>query len=78
MRIVLVEPGLTLRKIVARLVAEGGHVVDAFSDSAQALAHVAAHEDVACVITSLEVAPLCGLELCWSLRTLAARPARSR
>ena len=71
MRIVLVEPGLTLRKIVARLVADAGHAVDPFSDSAQALAHVAAQEDVACVITSLEVAPLCGLELCWSLRALA-------
>ncbi|TNC14367.1 diguanylate cyclase [Methylobacterium terricola] len=71
MRVVLVEPGSVLRKAVARLVEEGGHRVDAFSDSEQALAHVAAQEDVACVLTSLEVAPLCGLELCWSLRALA-------
>ncbi|KMO10710.1 GGDEF domain-containing protein, partial [Methylobacterium platani] len=71
MRVVLVEPGSLLRKTVARLVEEGGHRVDAFSDSERALTHVAAHEDVACVITSLEVAPLCGLELCWSLRSLA-------
>ncbi|TGD99791.1 GGDEF domain-containing response regulator [Methylobacterium nonmethylotrophicum] len=71
MRVVLVEPGLILRKTVARLIEEGGHQVDSFSDSEQALAHVAAHEDVACVITSLEVGPICGLELCWSLRTLA-------
>jgi diguanylate cyclase (GGDEF)-like protein len=71
MRLVLVEPGLILRKTVARLIEEGGHQVEAFSDSEQALAYVAAHEDVACVITSLEVAPICGLELCWSLRSLA-------
>ncbi|AWN48554.1 diguanylate cyclase response regulator [Methylobacterium terrae] len=71
MRVVLVEPGSILRKTVARLVEEGGHRVEAFSDSERALAHVAEHEDVACVITSLEVAPLCGLELCWALRSLA-------
>jgi two-component system cell cycle response regulator len=76
MRVVLVEPGSILRKTIARLIEDGGHRVDAFSDSERALAHVAANEDVACVITSLEVEPICGLELCWSLRTLAgtARP----
>ncbi|AWN50666.1 diguanylate cyclase [Methylobacterium sp. 17Sr1-1] len=76
MRVVLVEPGSILRKTIARLIEEGGHRVDAFGDSQRVLDHVAAHEDVACVITSLEVAPICGLELCWSLRTLAgtARP----
>ncbi|GJD65034.1 GGDEF domain-containing protein [Methylobacterium frigidaeris] len=71
MRVVLVEPGSILRKTVTRLLEDGGHRVDGFSDSERVLAHVAAHEDVACVITSLEVAPLCGLELCWSLRSLA-------
>ncbi|AWB23669.1 GGDEF domain-containing protein [Methylobacterium currus] len=71
MRVVLVEPGSILRNTVARLIEAGGHRVDAFSDSEQALAHVAANEDVACVVTSLDVPPACGLELCWCLRTLA-------
>ncbi|GJD49799.1 Response regulator PleD [Methylobacterium crusticola] len=76
MRVVLVEPGQVLRKAVASLLEEGGHQVRAFGNSLDALACVKEDESVACVITSLEVQPICGLELCWSLRAFAgvARP----
>jgi diguanylate cyclase (GGDEF)-like protein len=50
----------------------GGHTVVAFGDSQEAFDHVAADASVTCVLTSLEVEPLGGLELCWSLRALAA------
>ncbi|MET3414972.1 diguanylate cyclase [Methylobacterium sp. 1030] len=60
-----------VRKTVSRMLAEAGHTVVPFEDSAAALAHVGADPSVTCVLTSLEVAPLDGLELCWALRALA-------
>jgi diguanylate cyclase (GGDEF)-like protein len=46
-------------------------VVTQFTDSAEALAYVTDTPKVRALITSLEVRPLSGLELCWSARLLA-------
>lgn len=71
MHIVLVDPSGIIRKTISGMLVSAGHTVLAFSDSAAALAHVGADPSVTCVLTSLEVQPLDGLELCWSLRALA-------
>lgn len=71
MHIVLVDPSGVIRKTISGMLVSAGHTVVAFSDSAAALAHVGADPSVTCVLTSLEVQPLDGLELCWSLRALA-------
>ena len=71
MHVALVDPSRVIRKTVSELLIAGGHTVVAFADSAAALAHVSADPSVTCVLTSLEVHPLDGLELCWSLRALA-------
>jgi diguanylate cyclase (GGDEF)-like protein len=71
MRVALVDSSRVVRKSVSAMLAAGGHSVLTFEDSAAALAHVAADPTVDCVLTSLEVHPLGGLELCWALRAQA-------
>ncbi|BCM87291.1 GGDEF domain-containing response regulator [Methylobacterium indicum] len=71
MHVALIDPSRVVLKIVTGMLEAGGHTVVAFSDSAAALAHVEADPSIACVLTSLEVEPLNGLELCWLLRALA-------
>ncbi len=71
MHVALIDPSRVVLKIVGEMLAAGGHSVVTFADSAAALAHVEADLSVTCVLTSLEVQPICGLELCWSLRALA-------
>lgn len=71
MHVALIDPSRVVLKIVSEMLRAGGHTVVAFSDSGAALAHVEADPTVTCVLTSLEVQPICGLELCWSLRALA-------
>lgn len=71
MHVVLVDPSRVVRRSVGEMLEAGGHTVTAFDNSRLALAHVEADTSVTCVLTSLEVQPLDGLELCWSLRALA-------
>ncbi|KMO16777.1 hypothetical protein NS228_00415 [Methylobacterium indicum] len=71
MHVALIDPSRVVLKIVTGMLEAGGHTVVAFSDSAAALAHVEADPSIACILTSLEVEPLSGLELCWLLRALA-------
>ncbi|KQP85410.1 hypothetical protein ASF60_04700 [Methylobacterium sp. Leaf113] len=71
MHVVLVDSSRLMRKAIARMLVHGGHTVVEFADSAAALAYVAGNPAATCVLTSLEVHPLDGLELCWSLRALA-------
>ena len=71
MHIVIVDSSRVVLKIVAGLLEPRGHTVHAFTDSAEALACVAADPRVRALLTSLEVRPLGGLELCWSARLLA-------
>ena len=71
MQIVIVNSSRVVLKIIASLIEPRGHAVHAFTDSEEALAFLAATPKVRVLITSLEVRPLCGLELCWSARLLA-------
>ncbi len=71
MQIVIVDSSRVVLQIIASLIEPRGHDVHAFTDSTQALAFLAATPAVRVLITSLEVRPLCGLELCWSARLLA-------
>lgn len=71
MHVALIDPSRVVLKIVSEMLRAGGHTVVAFTDSGTALAHVETDPTVTCVLTSLEVQPICGLELCWSLRALA-------
>lgn len=71
MQIVIVDSSRVVLQIIASLIEPRGHDVHAFTDSAQALQFLAATPSVRVLITSVEVRPLCGLELCWSARLLA-------
>ena len=71
MQIVIVDSSRVVLQIIASLIEPRGHDVHAFTDSAQALEFLASTPSVRVLITSVEVRPLCGLELCWSARLLA-------
>ena len=71
MQIVIVDSSRVVLQIITSLIEPRGHTVHAFTDSAQALAFLKGTPSVRVLITSLEVRPLCGLELCWSARLLA-------
>ena len=71
MHIVIVDSSRVVLRIVAGVLEPRGHVVSQFTDSTEALTYVAENPKVRALITSLEVRPLSGLELCWSARLLA-------
>ncbi|MGV7031442.1 diguanylate cyclase domain-containing protein [Methylobacterium symbioticum] len=71
MHIVIVDSSRVVLKIVSGLLEPRGHVVHSFTDSAEALAFLSNQPEVRVLITSLQVRPLSGLELCWSARLLA-------
>lgn len=71
MQIVVVDSSRVVLKVVAGMLEPRGHVVHQFTDSAEALNFVVATPAVQAIITSLEVRPLGGLELCWSARLIA-------
>ncbi|KQP61655.1 diguanylate cyclase [Methylobacterium sp. Leaf108] len=71
MHIVIVDSSRVVLKIVAGLLEPHGHTVGVFTNSAEALDYVTQTASVRVLITSLEVRPLSGLELCWSARLLA-------
>ncbi|CAO4165038.1 GGDEF domain-containing response regulator [Methylorubrum populi] len=71
MHIVIVDSSRVVLRVVAGMLEPRGHVVTQFTDSAEALAYVTDNPKVRALITSLEVRPLSGLELCWSARLLA-------
>ncbi len=71
MQIAIVDSSRVVLKIIASLIEPRGHSVHAFTDSTQALDFVKATPAIRVLITSLEVRPLSGLELCWAARLLA-------
>ena len=56
---------------MAKLLDERGHSVLGFADSCDVLEHVASDETLDALITSVELTPLSGPELCWEARLLA-------
>ncbi|MGY2047333.1 GGDEF domain-containing response regulator [Methylobacterium sp. JK268] len=71
MHIVVVDPSRVVLKVISALLDPRGYTVNTFTDSREALDFVTANDTVTALITSLEVRPLSGLELCWSARLLA-------
>ncbi|TXM89297.1 diguanylate cyclase, partial [Methylobacterium sp. WL122] len=71
MHIVIVDSSRVVLKVITGLLEPRGHVVNTFTDSAAACAFLEETPSVRVLITSLEVRPMTGLELCWSARLLA-------
>lgn len=70
MRIVLVDPSRTVRKIVTDLIEQGGNEVCALFDGDEALACIKKDPDVCALITCAELASMSGVELCKQARAL--------
>lgn len=71
MHVVLVDPSRVVQQKLAAELEASGCFVDCFSASDQAIDYVATAKSVDVVLTSLEIEPVSGLELCWQLRTVA-------
>jgi two-component system, cell cycle response regulator len=71
MRIVLVDPSRTVRRIVTDLIQQGGNEVCALSDGDEALAYIKKDPEVCALITCAELASMSGVELCMQARALA-------
>lgn len=70
MHVVIVDPSRVVQQKLAVELEGAGCYVDCFTASDLALQHVQNTRTVDVVLTSLEIDPIPGLELCWSLRTL--------
>ncbi|AHB48344.1 desulfoferrodoxin [Hyphomicrobium nitrativorans NL23] len=70
MHVVIVDPSRVVQQKLAVELEETGCRVDCFSASDLALQYVQQARSVDVVLTSLELEPIPGLELCWSLRTI--------
>jgi two-component system cell cycle response regulator len=70
MHVVIVDPSRVVQQKLAIELEAAGCYVDCFSTSDLALQYVENTRSVDVVLTSLEIEPIPGLELCWSLRTL--------
>ncbi|GLS45444.1 GGDEF domain-containing response regulator [Methylobacterium brachythecii] len=76
MHIAIVDSSRVVLKLIAGLLEPRGHVVELFTDSSEALDYLSRQPSVRALITSLEVRPIGGLELCWGSRLIgdANRP----
>lgn len=70
MHVVIIDPSRVVQQKIAVELEAAGFYVDCFSTSDLALQYVADTKSVDVVLTSLEIEPVPGLELCWTLRTL--------
>lgn len=71
MQIVVVDSSQVVLRVIGSLLEARGHTVHEFTESDAALAFVTEVPEVRVLITSLEVRPMNGLELCWAVRLLA-------
>jgi diguanylate cyclase (GGDEF)-like protein len=74
MHAAVVDPSRVVLKLLTKILAERGDRVTEFTDSDSALRCVKNDPSVDILISSLEVQPLTGLELCWEARM--AMPTR--
>jgi DNA-binding response OmpR family regulator len=72
MKIAIVDPSRTVRRIVGETVARWGYSALLFGNGEEALNELACNEDVGVLITSAELPGCSGLDLCLSARSLAA------
>jgi diguanylate cyclase (GGDEF)-like protein len=70
MHVVIIDPSRVVQHKLAAEVEASGCDVDCFSASDVALEFVKTVKSVDIVLTSLELEPFSGLELCWTLRTV--------
>jgi len=68
MHAAIVDPSRVVLKMIAQLLAERGDTASEFVDSESALRCIKGDPTVDILITSLEVLPMTGLELCWEAR----------
>jgi diguanylate cyclase (GGDEF)-like protein len=73
MHAVVVDARWSVLEPVAQLFMERGDAVNAFVDSERALQSIVGDLSVDVLVTSLEVEPLTGLELCWQSRLIAGK-----
>ncbi|MGO9699476.1 MAG: diguanylate cyclase [Xanthobacteraceae bacterium] len=71
MRITLVEPSRTVRRIVTSTIEPWGHEVCSFTDAPEALAFLQVEKDIRALITSTELTSASGIRLVSDARTLA-------
>jgi diguanylate cyclase (GGDEF)-like protein len=69
MHVVIVDPSRVVQQKLATELEATGCFVDCFTASDLALQYIEATRSVDVVLTSLEIDPIPGLELCWTLRT---------
>jgi two-component system cell cycle response regulator len=74
MHAAVIDPSRVVLKVVSELLAERGDTTSDFVDSACALRAIKNDPTIDLLITSLEVQPMTGLELCWEARL--AMPAQ--
>ena len=68
MRIALVDPSRTVRRIVTDLVQQWSYEVCPFSDGAEALSYIQKDDSVRVLITSAELPSMSGVDLCVRVR----------
>jgi two-component system, cell cycle response regulator len=76
MHAAVVDPSRVVLKLVSQLLTQRGDRVSAFQDPNAALHKIQTDPTVDVLITSLELQPIGGLELCWEART-AISPQRA-
>jgi diguanylate cyclase (GGDEF)-like protein len=69
MHVVIIDPSRVVHQKLAAELEATGCFVDCFSASDLALQYIEATRSVDVVLTSLELEPIPGLEVCWNLRT---------
>ena len=76
MHAAVVDPSRVVLKLITQLLAQRGDTASEFQDSDAALRKIKNDPTVDVLITSLEVQPISGLELCWEARLAmpASRP----
>jgi two-component system cell cycle response regulator len=70
--IALVDSSRAVHAALGQLLAARGHRVSPFTNPCAALARIASDDTLEAVITSAELSPISGMELCWEARLLAA------
>lgn len=68
MHAAVVDPSRVILKVVTQLLAQRGDTASEFQDSDAALRRIKSDPSIDVLITSLEVQPISGLELCWETR----------
>jgi diguanylate cyclase (GGDEF)-like protein len=72
-KVVVVDPSQTVLKIVTGLLAARDHQARVFTDAHEALEYIKSDPAVEALITSAQLTPMPGVELCRKVRQLASR-----